>query len=374
MSTKPAGIALLGAGIFAKEAYLPALASLGDGAPPLKAVYSRSETSAKALVVAASEVLKLTQPPSIYYDSDNDSSVNLDALLARDDITAVVVALPITTQPGIIVKALEAGKHVLSEKPVAPDVKQGLELIRQFDEKYKPKGLFWRVAENFEAEPGIQAAAKAIRDGKIGNVIFFKAVAVNYVSKESKWYKTPWRTVPDYQGGFLLDGGVHTIAVLRTILPNPLTHLSAFASSNKEYLKPHDTINAIVKSDERFHGIVELTWGFPTNAKPQTDGFVVTGSKGWMTINHLWSPPVVKVVIKSITEAEDGKEEVVEEVIEETGRGVEFELRSFFDAIAGRDDGLGLGDPSAALVDVAVIQAALNSHGNLVALDQLLAA
>jgi hypothetical protein len=144
---------------------------------------------------------------------------------------------------------------------------------------------------------------------------------------------------------------------------------------NKEYLKPHDTIHALIKSDERFHGTVELTWGFPTSTKPQTDGFVVTGSKGWMSINYSWGPPpVVKVVINSITEAEDGKEEVVEEVIEEPGCGVAFELRSFFDVIAGRDDGLGLGDPSAALVDVAVIQAALNSHGNLVALEHLLAA
>jgi len=36
---------------------------------------------------------------------------------------------------------------------------------------------------------------EVIRSGKIGKVIFFRAVVVNHIDKESKWYKTPWRTV-----------------------------------------------------------------------------------------------------------------------------------------------------------------------------------
>lgn len=137
----------------------------------------------------------MSQPPSVYYDAN--PSGDLDTLLERDDIAAVVIALPITSQPDIILKALGKGKHVLSEKPVAPDVEQGLDLIRQYEAQYKPKGLVWRVAENFEAEPGFRAAGKAIRDGKIGDVQFFRAVVANYVNEETKWYKTPWRTVPD---------------------------------------------------------------------------------------------------------------------------------------------------------------------------------
>jgi len=139
--------------------------------------------------------LKLNDPPSIYHDGD--SSTDLDALLARADITAVIVVLPITLQPSIVLKALAAGKHVLSEKPVAPDVKQGRDLISTYRQEYQPKGLIWRVAENYEAEPGIRKAAEVIRSGEIGQVIFFKAVVVNHIDKESKWYKTPWRTIPD---------------------------------------------------------------------------------------------------------------------------------------------------------------------------------
>lgn len=167
--------------------------TLGPEAPALKAVYSRSESSAQKLASAAA--LALRTAPDIYHDGD--TSANLDALLKRPDITAVIVVLPITQQPVVILKALAAGKHVLSEKPVAKDVAEGVKLLATFQSQYKPKGLIWRVAENFEAEPGFQAAGKAIRDGKIGKVMFFRKNVVDSIDKTSKWYKTPWRTVPD---------------------------------------------------------------------------------------------------------------------------------------------------------------------------------
>jgi len=134
-------------------------------------------------------------PPSIYHDGD--ASANLDILLSRPDISAVIIALPITVQPTFILKALAAGKHALSEKPVAPDVKRGLEVIDTYRQLYKSKGLIWRVAENSEAEPGYRAVAAAIQSGKIGKVILFKTLVTNYIDKNNIWYKTPWRTVPD---------------------------------------------------------------------------------------------------------------------------------------------------------------------------------
>jgi predicted dehydrogenase len=174
---------------------LPALAALGSVAPLLRAVYSRSEKSSRDLAEAAVEILKLKTAPFVYHDED--ASVNLDVLLARKDVTIVTIALPITVQPNIVLKSLAAGKHVLSEKPIAPDVKKGLEMIGTYHQLYKNNGQVWRVAENYEAEPGYRAAAAAIRSGKIGEVIFFKALAMMNMDKDSKWYKRPWRTVPD---------------------------------------------------------------------------------------------------------------------------------------------------------------------------------
>lgn len=176
-------------------AHLPAIAALDNGVVELKAIYSRSEKSASELATAAKEKLNLGSPPAIYYDGD--AATDLNALLAREDVHAVAIVLPITVQPTIVRKALAAGKHVLSEKPVAPDVASGRELIEEYNTTYKPKGLIWRVAENYEFEPAYHAVAKVITDGKIGKVNSFNVRVVGHVAKDSKWYNTPWRTVPD---------------------------------------------------------------------------------------------------------------------------------------------------------------------------------
>ncbi|KAJ8515614.1 hypothetical protein ONZ45_g6970 [Pleurotus djamor] len=386
-SMSVSGIAILGAGIFAKEAHLPALAKLGSTAPQLKAVYSRSKHSAQDVADYAAKTLSLASAPSVYSD-DGDNETNLDALLARTDITAVIVVLPITLQPSIILKSLAAGKHVISEKPVAKDVASALSLIQTYETEYKTKSLVWRVAENWEAEPGFRKAGRLIGEGKIGNPCFFNARVTNYIDKSSKWYKTPWRTVPDYQGGFL-----HTIAALRTLLPIPLTHISSFAALNKSYLPPHDTVHLILKASSQtanapqaqkdINGSMYLTWANPTKVKSATDEIVVTGEKGWISVAVNWGDgngPFIRVksVVAVVKKGGDGdgdaveeEEEDVEEVEDVPMEGVKCELKAFFDAIAGKG-GEGLGEPRNALVDVAVIQAALNSEGSVVDLKELL--
>ena len=139
-------------------------------------------------------MLNLPIAPTIHFDGDTS---NLDTLLARDDIKSVIIVLPITTQPSVILKAFKAGKHVLSEKPVAPDVATAKELITTYERDYKPKGIIWRVAENFEVEPVYKAAATLLKEGKIGKIQFFRTTTKIYVDENSKYYKTPWRTVPD---------------------------------------------------------------------------------------------------------------------------------------------------------------------------------
>ncbi|CAK5283220.1 unnamed protein product [Mycena citricolor] len=367
------GIAILGAGIFAKEAHLPALHKLGSKAPPLLAVYSRSEKTSRECAEAAAELgLGPAPAPAIYHDAE--PSANLDALLARADITAVIIVLPITLQPSIVLKALAAGKHVISEKPVAPDVAGGIKLINEYEQKYQ-RDLVWRVAENFEAEPGYRAAGEMIATGKIGQVKLFKANVSNYIDKNNKYYNTPWRTIPDYQGGFLLDGGVHTIAALRVMLPEPLTHLSSIASLNREHLKPHDTIHALATAGSHFHGIVDMSFASPTASTPKADAFVITGSKGWMTVNSAkpeGKDAVLRVVVKRAIEVEGRPTEEIEEVYEVPQRGIEEEFGAFFDAIAGRES-QDFGSPLGALRDVAFIEAALTSEGKVVDLGALVA-
>lgn len=146
--------------------------------------------------------------------------------------------------------------------------------------------------------------------------------------------------------------------------------LSGFASLNKKWLAPHDTINAVVRSADGSHGIVELTFAAPTQSRSKEayNGITITGTDGWLSVNQAkvldGGAPVggLRTTIKIAKRDKDGKDiEEAEEVIETKVDGVPNELQFFINAIGGSDDGLGT--PQGALRDVAFIQAALNSNG-----------
>jgi predicted dehydrogenase len=140
---------------------------------------------------------------ALYHDQGG-SSADLNALLSSTSISAVIITLPITVQPEIVLAALRAGKHVLSEKPVAADVTSGYSLIAEYQKTYAPTGLHWRIAENFECEPAFIKAAEAIQAGRIGKISHWRLSRAAGIEIDNPYYKTPWRAVPDHQGGFIV--------------------------------------------------------------------------------------------------------------------------------------------------------------------------
>jgi predicted dehydrogenase len=94
------------------SAHIPAILKASDTIS-LVAIYSRSASSVEKLVSSdALESLSSEARSNIAQYSGDDG---LQELLKRDDVHAVVVALPISKQPEIILQSLKAGKHVLSE-------------------------------------------------------------------------------------------------------------------------------------------------------------------------------------------------------------------------------------------------------------------
>lgn len=149
----------------------------------LKAVYSRSQQSAVSLANIAGEGV------SAYFDTPHVPQRSLDDLLARTDIIAVVIALPITVQPEIVKRALEAGKHVLSEKPVAKDVETAEDLIRWYGSS--PRNTIWSVAENFRFIDAVDAGYKAVKENG-GDVTTFSVRLFVMMDENNEYCRTEW--------------------------------------------------------------------------------------------------------------------------------------------------------------------------------------
>ncbi|WQF89079.1 Putative gfo/Idh/MocA-like oxidoreductase, NAD(P)-binding domain superfamily [Colletotrichum destructivum] len=270
----PIGVAIVGGDIFAKEQHLPAVEASDQ--LTLKAIYSRSRKSAED---TAKLVTKSTSP-DLYSDDSGDGKSFKD-LLARDDIQALILALPIVNQSEYIEQALAAGKHVLAEKPIAADVSRAQKLIEYYNKVSAEQGVTFAVAENYRFQPRYTTARDEVQ--KLGKIIGFNVRVFFFVQLGGKYIETAWRKKPDYQGGFLLDGGVHFAAALRLLLGKEAApdSVAAFSDLTQKHLPPIDTINAVVRTRSGATGSFAVSVGSPLSAFD----FHVAGEKGSVTLS-----------------------------------------------------------------------------------------
>ncbi|KAF5250803.1 hypothetical protein FANTH_4075 [Fusarium anthophilum] len=336
------GIALLGAGIFAREQHLPAIEAVGH--LNLKAVYSRSQEAAISLAKQARDRV------DIYFDNPPTSGRSLDDLLARSDIAAVSACATILVQPQLIRKALRAGKHVLSEKPIAQDTETAMDLVQWYNSQSSPP--IWAVAENFRFNESLRYAETKTRQMG-GELLSFRLSYYGLIKKENKYFKTEWRKAPEFQGGFLLDSGIHFIASLRLLLGaigQEAKEVLALSSLLEEHLHPVDTIHAIVTTTASRHGTVCISFGIEHKSNLEIE---IISTQGVI----VWTPISVKSIIKSDS---GGSMSETKEFIYNNGVKTEFE--AFGEAILE-----GCPDtrqrPLEALNDLALLQGLLESAG-----------
>lgn len=411
----PTRIALLGSGIFATSFYLPVL--LKSSEVDIRALWSRSKASADKIKALATNG---HLPPVSYHGTDG-----LDALLESDEIEAVIMALPISAQPDLIVRCLRAGKHVLSEKPVAKDVKTARDLIATYEKEFKPKGLVWRVAESRSnrdvgpvlmsrlcARANLAPSERAAQDAGTGPRAVLAgatravcrqgfALARHIMAEHpglprrcAYFSLPPGPSVTD-GAGFILDGGVHMTALLRVVLPVPPATIISTASLHRAHLPPHDLVMALAlppvssgvpplgeplsgdlsiipvpsgKSSPQ--GSIVLSWAKPnTPAEGANPGYglFITLENAEVSIEMEGSKFIVNLVAADDSGIKSRK-------IEGESSGIKEEVEQFARAARGNTEEVNRGSPQDALWDLGVIQALLSSDGKPVDLERLVAA
>ena len=331
----PVRLALIGAGIFARDAHLPSLNRLADRFD-LVAIYSRTQASADALA-AHWAALRLGDDAS---PAHVETTTDLAALLARDDIDAVDIVLPIPVQAEIVAQALAAGKHVISEKPIAPDRAAALSLI---DLHRRHPERVWMAAENWRYEEAFVRAAEMIRSGAIGRPLLAHWAQYSpFRQPGSKYVDSAWRRSGLFAGGLVLDGGVHHAAVLRMLL-GEVTGVSAVVRRLAPDLPPADTLTAVLT----FAGGAQATYANTfALGSPFGSPLTITGERGSLRIER-----------GRVEQAgADGRVQVTECPIY---NGVDGELAAFADAV--REGRPHRNTPLEALADLAAVEAMLAS-------------
>ncbi len=252
--------AVVGAGVIGKV-HAKALAELPEVAE-LVAVVDADPLRAKALadgygVAAASD---------------------LDAVLRNDDIDAVCICTPSGLHADGAVAALEAGKHVVIEKPLDVSLAAADRVI----DAEKRSGKTVAVISQHRFDKSTEKLLRAVADGRLGTI-------TSAIASHAWWRGQSYYDSGDWRGTWALDGGgavmnqtVHTVNLLITAVGTPVEVFAYTACLAHERIEVEDTAVAVVKFASGALGIIHGT----TAAYPGLDASLrVLGSKGSAVIS-----------------------------------------------------------------------------------------
>lgn len=211
---------------------------------------------------------------------------DLDEFLASD-IDAVLVLVPHVYHERVVTRCLEAGKHVLCEKPMATT----LEGCDQMIEAARDAGVKLMIAENHRFLPAHAYVQDVVGRGLIGDVLLVRAYeGVNEMiglGQPDFWKGDPIKA----GGGAFMDMAAHKFAALEWILADRVESVTAMLSKQLVNLPEKAEDNALAMV--RFEGgaIGEIVVSFTQMTLPY-NSMEIYGSLGTILENHAWERPV----------------------------------------------------------------------------------
>jgi predicted dehydrogenase len=112
-----------------------------------------------------------------------DAHADLDELLGRPDTDAIVVAVEPRHNAAIVARALEAGKHVLCEVPLALTLEECWQVVLAAERS----GRTFAMAEQTSYSPFVSAWQQLVADGRLGKVIYGEAQYINGKGLDRYW-------------------------------------------------------------------------------------------------------------------------------------------------------------------------------------------
>ncbi len=210
-------LALVGCGRIAQNHF----AALAQHAPRAELV-AVCDVSPPALAAAVA----LTGAPG--FDS-------LDALLAGSDADLVVLATPSGLHPRQAMQVARAGRHVLSEKPMATKWDEGVEMVRTCREA----GVKLFVVKQNRLNGTLQLVKRAVEQGRFGRLA---AVVVNvfWTRPQSYYDAAPWRGRWDMDGGAFMNQASHYVDMVDWLV-GPVDNVHAYTATLARDIEAEDT-------------------------------------------------------------------------------------------------------------------------------------
>ncbi|MFF1374873.1 Gfo/Idh/MocA family protein [Streptomyces sp. NPDC058308] len=152
------------------------------------------------------------------------------ALIARDDVDLVDICTPGDSHAEIALAALEAGKHVLCEKPLANSVEEA-EAMAEAAERARARGQVAMVGFNYRRVPALALARRMVAEGRLGALRHVRLTYLQDWLVDAEFPLT-WRLRKDRAGsGALGDLGAHIVDLAQFLVGEPVAGVSALTET-----------------------------------------------------------------------------------------------------------------------------------------------
>jgi len=188
-----------------------------------------------------------------------------EEVLKIKEIEAVSICTPTDTHAEIALKAIEAGKHVLVEKPLTKNIEEAKTLANSA----RKKGVYLSVGFIERFNPAVIEAKKIINEGKIGEVILAHARRVSRRSQRVK------------DIGVIKDLGIHDIDVILMLFEDKIEDV--YAITGKIEFIYEDYANIMIKFNKNKSAFIETNWLTPRKIRR----LIITGTEGLINIEYI---------------------------------------------------------------------------------------
>lgn len=180
-------------------------------------------------------------------------------MLADDVVDAVDLALPHRLHRDAIVDAAEAGKDIITEKPLCTS----LDDARDIESAVRANNVVLMCAHNQMFEPAPRLARQWVRDGRIGRVFSLRTVDCFHINSRLDRSAWAWRgSAAEAGGGCALDTGYHPAYLLISIANSEPTEVVSFSANyNQPSLDAEDTAQTMVRFASGAVGTLQTSWG-----------------------------------------------------------------------------------------------------------------
>ena len=195
---QPVRVAVIGAGAIATRGHAPNLKQI----PSVSVVAICDSNGERAR--AAAEQLGIPEAIQDWHE-----------VMRRDDIDAITVGVPNVLHAPITLAALESGKHVLCEKPLAMNATEGAQMVKLAQDK----GKVLAINLNNRLRPEIQLIRHATQSGRFGRIYYVngRLFRRNGIPGFGSWFTRKELA----GGGALLDIGVHMLDMAMFVAGSP---------------------------------------------------------------------------------------------------------------------------------------------------------